>query len=87
MRCIIDHPIQPYFPHIAVAPWPKLSGPSLQIDWVDSVLELESWLERFVGPHYSRWAYATTQEQEYWQACVAFALARDRTMFVLKWSS
>ena len=86
MRCIIDHPT-PYFPHIAIAPWPHVVTDTFQLDWVDSISELELWLERYIGPHWSRWAYATTQEQEYWQACIAFARAQDRTMFVLRWSS
>ena len=86
MRCIIDHP-QPYFPYIAIAPWPTITHPiTYQIDWIDCVQELESWLERSVGPHYQRWAYATSQEQEYWHACVSFAREPDRTMFVLRWA-
>lgn len=85
MRYLVDHPIQPYFPYIAVAPWP-VDPRHYQQDWVDSVAELESWLEQYVGSHYSRWVYATRQDQEYWQACIAFCRAPDRTLFVLKWA-
>lgn len=86
MRCLIDHPIEPYFPYIAVAPWP--CDPRLyQTDWVDSVATLESWLTAYVGRHYTHWVYATRSEQEYWQACVGFARAQDCTLFVLRWAN
>lgn len=85
MRCLIDYPIEPYFPHIALAPWPQT--PSLeQLDWVNSVITLESWLEQYVGHHWSHWAYATRQEQEYWQACIAFKREQDKLLFVLRWA-
>ena len=85
MRCLIDHP-HPYFPHVATAPWPKIIRPTnYQIDWIDCVETLESWLEKSVGPHWESWAYATTQEQEYWQACIAFKRAPDCTLFLLRW--
>ncbi len=83
---LIDFPT-PYFPHLAVAPWPIITRAPGQVDWVDSIDTMEQWLERFVGPHLQRWAYATTQEQQYWQACIAFNRAQDRTLFVLRWAN
>jgi hypothetical protein len=83
MRYLVDHPTQPYFPYVAVAPWP-VDPRHYQQDWVDSVAELEHWLVDYIGPHYSTWVYATTSSQEYWQACVAFALAKHRSIFLLR---
>lgn len=84
MRYLVDHPIQPYFPHVAVAPWP-MDPRVYQRDWVDSVQLLEDWLESCVGAHYSSWVYATAQEQQYWHACVAFAWEKHKSLFLLRW--
>jgi hypothetical protein len=72
------------FEHIAVAPWPKLA--ELQLDWVDAMNQLETWLNRYVGPHYAEWAYAQQQTYDYWQACIAFKRAQSKTLFLLTWA-
>jgi hypothetical protein len=73
------------FEHFATAPWPHIHR-NWQSDWVDSVDHLESWLNRYVGPHWASWAYAQQQNQEYWQACIAFKWAKHKTLFLLTWS-
>lgn len=83
MRYLVDHPIQPYFPHIAVCDWP-VDPRHHQQDWIDSVELLEGWLIASIGPHYSHWVYATTGQQEYWQACVGFHIEKHRTLFLLR---
>lgn len=72
------------FEHIAIAPWPHYR--ELQLDWVDAMAELELWLNRYCGAHWSEWAYAQQQHLEYWQACIAFKRERNKTLFLLKWA-
>ena len=73
------------FEHFATAPWPHIHQ-NWQLDWVDSVEHLECWLNRYVGPHWANWAYAQQQNQEYWQACIAFKWAKHKTLFLLTWT-
>jgi hypothetical protein len=86
MRCLIDYPVDPYFPYRAVVPWP-IDARLEQTDWILSVDLLEEWLKTHVGSHYSHWVYACLEEQNYWQACVAFKRAPDRTLFLLRWAN
>jgi len=86
MRCLIDHPVDPYFPYRAVVPWP-IDVRQHQQDWILSVDLLESWLKQYVGDHYSHWVYASLEEQAYCQACVAFTRAQDCTLFLLRWAN
>jgi hypothetical protein len=73
------------FEHIACAPWP---GCESQIDWIDSVLILESWLEQYVGAHYSHWAYHNMGWGLKAGYCsLAFKRAPDRTLFLLRWAN
>lgn len=74
------------FEHIATAPWPVLVPNNLQIDWVEAVETLEHWLNRYCGPHYSHWAFHNGTSIDYWQACVAFKLAKHKTLFLLTWA-
>jgi len=84
MRYLVDHPIEPYFSHIAVCAWP-VDPRHYQQDWICAVEELEHWLVNYIGPHYSHWVYATLSDQEYWQACVGFTLAKHKSIFLLRW--
>jgi len=84
MRYLVDHPVQPYFCHIAVCDWP-VDPRHYQQDWIASVTELESWLESYIGHHYSSWVYATLSDQQYWQACVGFSLEKHKSIFLLRW--
>jgi len=73
------------FEYIARAPWPHIYH-NYQQDWVDAIAELEQWLNRYAGPHYSEWAFGQQQGQEYWHACVAFKRERNKTLFLLTWA-
>jgi hypothetical protein len=73
------------FDHIAIAPWPVASS-IIQIDWVDAVDTIERWLEQYTGPHLKEWAFTTHQEQNYWEACIAFKRERNKTLFLLQWA-
>jgi hypothetical protein len=73
------------FDHIALAPWP-VSSSLIQIDWVDAIGTIESWLEQYTGPHLKEWAFSTCQEQNYWEACIAFRRERNKTLFLLTWT-
>lgn len=73
------------FEHIACAPWPCLDQDH-QIDWIDSILILEDWLDTHVGSHYSHWAYHNAGWGLKPGYCsLAFKRAPDRTMFLLRW--
>lgn len=73
------------FEHIAVAHWPTIIVAD-QWDWVSSVDTMESWLNRYIGSHYSAWAYHNGTSINYWQACIAFREARYKTLFLLTWT-
>jgi len=73
------------FEHIAIAPWPvDLANP--QIDWVTAIDTVEAWLRKYTGAQWQEWAFATQQDQEYWEACVAFRQAKYQTLFLLTWA-
>jgi hypothetical protein len=74
------------FKHIAIAPWPHIHS-NWQLDWVDAIDTLESWLNLRIGPHYSAWAYSQQHDLEYWQACIAFKEAKYKTLFLLTWTT
>ena len=73
------------FEHVATVPWP-IKSPIIQVDWVEAVETIESWLETYTGPHLVEWAFTTTQEQNYWEACIAFKRERNATLFLLTWA-
>jgi hypothetical protein len=73
------------FNYVGIAPWPHIHS-NYQHDWVDAINTLEDWLNHRVGEHYKEWAYSTQQDQEYWQACVAFKREKYKTLFLLTWS-
>lgn len=71
------------FEYLAEVPWPRIF--SQQADWINTVIELEDWLVRYCGPHYSEWAYGQQKNNDYWLACVAFKRERNKTLFLLQW--
>jgi hypothetical protein len=73
------------FEHVGIAPWPHIYA-NYQQDWIDAVTTLESWLNQYVGAHYSEWAYSQQRDMEYWHACVAFRQAKCKTLFLLQWT-
>lgn len=74
------------FEHIAQAPWPVVTDTHGQLDWVTAVDELEQWLNRFCGSHYSEWAWHNGSSMYYWTACIAFRQPRNKTLFLLAWT-
>ena len=84
--CHVSQIPEPYpFEYIALAPWPRVYDHGFNLDWIDSIERVEVWLERSVGSHWDRWMWATCSQQEYWECCVAFRRAPDRTLFLLQW--
>lgn len=72
------------FRYRAWAPWPQKSAE--QMDWVDGVILVEDWLQSFVGPHHSHWAWDRVdlcQQGQY--LGVAFKESNHRLMFILRW--
>jgi hypothetical protein len=74
------------FEHIATAHWPTVLTEHEQLDWISSVECMEVWLNRYVGSHYSDWAYHNGTSYDYWQACIAFKWAKHKTLFLLAWT-
>ena len=74
------------FAYIATAPWPIIQNSHQQLDWVAAVDEMEQWLNRYIGSHYTEWAYHNGTSIDYWHACIAFRRERNRTLFLLKWT-
>jgi hypothetical protein len=73
------------FIHQAQAPWPVVLEND-QLDWVTAVEVLEAWLNRYIGPLDSEWAYTSGTSYYYWQACVEFRQAKHKTLFLLQWT-
>lgn len=71
-----------YFTHRAAVPWPTASD--MQIDWVQGVRTIESWLNNNVGQHLLNWAWDDSNNTYY--LGVAFKWDQDRLLFVLAWS-
>lgn len=72
------------FKYRAWAPWP--ASDMEQMDWVFGVLTVEEWLEEYVGPHHSTWAWDRVdlcQQGQY--IGVAFRENPHRTLFLLRW--
>ena len=74
------------FEYIAQAPWPVMFDSRDQLDWVSAVDCMEVWLNRYIGSHYSEWAYHNGTSHDYWIACIAFKRARNKTLFLLTWT-
>ena len=73
------------FEHVATAHWPVIVCDQ-QLDWISSVDCMEDWLNRYVGSHWSHWAYHNGTSIDYWLACIAFKQAKHKTLFLLRWS-
>jgi hypothetical protein len=74
------------FEHVASAPWPVILNPHQQLDWIQAVDCMEAWLNRYIGSHYSEWAYHNGTAIDYWTACIAFKRERNKTLFLLTWA-
>ena len=87
-----------YFPYTAHALWPGVEPEKLdilhpmpymgvQIDWVEALETMETWLEQSVGLRYSSWVWAEHLAISAWHCGVAFQEDRSRTLFLLRWGS
>jgi hypothetical protein len=75
----------PELPYRAVAPWPRIEYRG-QWDWIESVGCVESWLEQYVGCHYSRWTWTMWTLDNPYLCSVSFAREPDSTLFLLRFS-
>ncbi len=82
MRALNDYPIT--LPYPAVVPWPIIEYHG-QPDWVESVHTIESWLDRYSGPHYVAWVWNMWTLHQTHLCSVSFARERDSTLFLLRW--
>jgi hypothetical protein len=71
-----------YFTHCAAVPWPNLSNS--QVDWINGVRTIESWLNDNIGHRLLNWAWDDSKNNCY--IGVAFKWDQDRLLFVLAWS-
>jgi hypothetical protein len=76
---LVDRHQFQYHAHI---PWPISN--STQMDWIEGLLSIETWLRECVGPRYASWAYDDCRAL--YNIGVAFKWDQDRTLFVLTWS-
>ena len=68
------------FEYIASAPWPDTG---IQLDWVERIEIIESWLEGSVGSHWVEWAWHPAREISF--AAVAFRWEKHKGLFLLRW--
>ena len=88
-----------YFPYTAQALWPGVQTQytnsatnhpipgMIQIDWVEALTTMETWLEQSIGYRYTSWVWAEHLAITAWHCGVAFHEERDRTLFLLRWGS
>jgi len=85
-----------YFPYTAQALWPGVEEQYeqthpyqsfKQVDWIDSVAEMEKWLESSIGLRYCEWVWAEHVSITSWHCGVAFHWEKDKTLFLLRWGS
>ena len=62
--------------------WSKTATANTQLDWVDHVIALESWLEAHVGQRGTHWDWFN--DTEFGQ--LGFAREQDWLWFTLRWS-
>jgi hypothetical protein len=84
MLALYDHPSL-RLPYRAAAPWPLVEHHG-QIDWIESVYTVESWLESTIGPHYREWCWDTWALHNSSICAVSFKLEKYSTLFLLRYS-
>ncbi len=77
------------FPYIAWVPWPADSvvQTGATYDWVNSIDQMEEWLNASVGRRLVAWGWTCMDTPCHSACAVAFKLDRDRSMFLLRWGS
>ena len=84
VQALNDHPFELPFRAVVQRPIVIYRG---QPDWVESVYNVENWLERSIGPHYVRWVWSMWSLHQSDLCSVSFARERDSTLFLLKFGS
>jgi hypothetical protein len=76
----------PELPYRGVVPWPliELNG---QWDWISSVDSVESWLDQYVGHHYSDWTWTMWTLHQPNLCSVSFKREPDSVLFLLRFGS
>lgn len=54
----------------------------LQLDWVDHIITVETWLEQYVGVKGQAWEWCEHTSCR----CVVFREAKHSTLFALRWN-
>lgn len=73
----------PYHAHVA---WPLEYDHHNQLDWVNSVLTVEQWLEHTIGPCRQRWQWQQWTLNQRHLCSVEFDSEPLVTMFLLRFS-
>jgi hypothetical protein len=74
------------FPYSATIPWPyRITDPS-QLDWVDTVEQIEYWLDEHVGICWDTWCWGTWTLDNPSLCSINFSRNSDCVMFLLRWS-
>lgn len=82
---VYDHP-RLQLPYTAIAPWPRVLVNG-QTDWIESVSQVELWLEQSVGAHWSAWMWNTWTLHQQDLCSVSFRRPQHVTLFLLRWSA
>jgi hypothetical protein len=77
----------PELPYHAWAPWPVTPPP--QLDWVDPIITVQSWLDTHVGAHYVDWTWDMWRLQSpHHNWCgVSFLHQHSVTLFLLRFGT
>jgi hypothetical protein len=81
---MIHCPVWTYFPdchnfaYTANIRWP---GATEQLDWIQGITEVESWLLSYTGPKYQQWAW--NRAEDAYDISVAFRYDKHRMLFVI----
>jgi len=76
----------PELPYRAVAPWPQIVTDTGQLDWIESVDQVETWLENFVGYHFVHWTWTMWTLDNPYLCSVSFRREPDSLLFLLRWN-
>jgi len=75
--------VEQYQTNQQTQPWPTMT----QIDWVEALSTMETWLEASIGHRYDAWVWAEHLAITAWHCGVAFHRESDKTLFLLRWGT
>jgi hypothetical protein len=73
-------PARHNFHYIADITWPSYEH---QRDWINSVYQVETWLQDHHMMKYSHWMW--NWASQHWEISVAFRYDKHRTLFLINW--